>query len=458
MSDQPVSPERKWDFDRVFRLLLGAAIVLTLFALVRYLSDVLIPFAAALLLAYLLNPIVNALDSRFQRRTLSVLLTVFGTGMVAFSAAVVLVYIGSNEVASLRELTRQLHTPTRADVRNVRQAIDEFVEGETSPILKPLLVEARARLIGVGPDAESFRSKFDRYITLEVDPEEADRWRAVQARIDPIDAADRQLLREIDALLADETDPEAQRLLELARAELRPVEDADLSMTALLERAIRYIAPTLRGFFTGTLSFVLGLTGLVVVLLYLVFLLIDYPVMSATWRGFLPPKQRGDIVGFLEEFHQAMRLYFRGQFVIALTVGVLFAVGFSLIGLRMAVLLGLLIGLLNMVPYLQTVGLIPALLLGLIKGLESGQPVWLPPLLVLVVFAVVQTVQDALLTPKIMGKTVGLRPVVILLGIFIWGKLLGFLGLLLAIPFTCLGLAYYRRFVLGDRLAKVVET
>ena len=57
-----------------------------------------------------------------------------------------------------------------------------------------------------------------------------------------------------------------------------------------------------------------------------------------------------------------------------------------------------------------------------------------------------------------MGKTVGLRPVVILLGIFIWGKLLGFLGLLLAIPLTCLGLAYYRRFVLGDREAKAIDT
>ncbi len=260
------------------------------------------------------------------------------------------------------------------------------------------------------------------------------------------------------AALAEETDPEARRLLELARAELRPVEDADLSMTALLERAIRYVCADAAGIFHRNAELRAGADRAGGGAVVLVFLLIDYPVMSATWRGFLPPKQRGDIVGFLEKFHQAMRLYFRGQFVIALTVGVLSAVGFSLIGLRMAVLLGLLIGLLNMVPYLQTVGLIPALLLGLIKGLESGQPVWLPPLLVLVVFAVVQTIQDALLTPKIKGKTVGLRPVVILLGLFIWGKLLGFLGLLLAIPFTCLGLAYYRRFVLGDRLAKVVET
>ena len=69
--------------------------------------------------------------------------------------------------------------------------------------------------------------------------------------------------------------------------------------------------------------------------------------------------------------------------------------------------------------------------------------------LVLLVFAVVQVIQDAILTPRIMGKTTGLRPVAILLGVFIWGKLLGFLGLLLAIPLTCLGVAYYQRVVLG---------
>ncbi len=68
----------------------------------------------------------------------------------------------------------------------------------------------------------------------------------------------------------------------------------------------------------------------------------------------------------------------------------------------------------------------------------------------LAVFAVVQLFQDAFLVPKIMGKSTGLKPWVILLGIFVWGKLLGFLGLVLAIPLSCLGLAYYRRFILKE--------
>ena len=110
--------------------------------------------------------------------------------------------------------------------------------------------------------------------------------------------------------------------------------------------------------------------------------------------------------------------------------------------------LGLFVGLLNMVPYLQTIGLVPGLLLALVRSVEQDSSFAVSILLVLLVFAVAQLIQDTLLTPRIMGRATGLRPVAILLGVFIWGKLLGFLGLLLAIPLTCLGIAYYERYVL----------
>ena len=88
-------------------------------------------------------------------------------------------------------------------------------------------------------------------------------------------------------------------------------------------------------------------------------------------------------------------------------------------------------------------------MLAIVRSIEKDTSLLWSALLVLIVFAVVQTIQDTLLTPRIMGKQTGLKPVAILLGVFIWGKLLGFLGVLLAIPLTCLGLAYYRRFVLA---------
>ena len=163
---------------------------------------------------------------------------------------------------------------------------------------------------------------------------------------------------------------------------------------------------------------------------------------------FLPPQYRKSIVEFYEQFNLAMRRYLRGQAVVALSVGALFSLGFTLIELPMALPFGLFIGLLNMVPYLQTVGLVPGVMLAGLRAIEGDSSFAVSVGLVLAVFVVIQVIQDALLAPRIMGRATGLSPVAILLGVFVWGKLLGFLGLLLAIPLTCLGIAYYRRYVL----------
>jgi len=140
-------------------------------------------------------------------------------------------------------------------------------------------------------------------------------------------------------------------------------------------------------------------------------------------------------------------------------MGALFSGGFWAMDMPMAVPLGLFIGLLNMVPYLQFVGLLPTIVLAGLRAVELDRSFAISLLLAGTVFAVAQVIQDALIVPRIMGKATGLKPVAILLGVFIWGKLLGFLGLLMAIPLTCLGIAYYRRFVLlqageSSRLSK----
>ena len=129
-------------------------------------------------------------------------------------------------------------------------------------------------------------------------------------------------------------------------------------------------------------------------------------------------------------------------------VAVLFTIGFSIIGLPLAILMGIFIGLLNMVPYLQIVGTIPCLLLAGLKALEQGESFLGALGLVLFIFGVVQLIQETLLVPRIQGKAMGLSPSIILLSLSVWGKLLGFLGLILALPLTCLGLTYYRRYIL----------
>ena len=206
------------------------------------------------------------------------------------------------------------------------------------------------------------------------------------------------------------------------------------------------LLPGAWGVLSGAANVLTFITGLLVIMLYVVFLLIDYHNMATRWRDYLPPGMRDDVSGFVGEFIQATNRYFRSQALVACCVAVLFAIGFSTIGLPLAILMGIFIGLLNMVPYLQIVGTIPCLLLAGLKALEQGDNFLGALGLVLLVFGVVQLIQETVLVSRFQGKAMGLSPAIILLSISVWGKLLGFLGLILALPLTCLGLTYYRRY------------
>jgi predicted PurR-regulated permease PerM len=207
------------------------------------------------------------------------------------------------------------------------------------------------------------------------------------------------------------------------------------------------LLPGAWGVLSGAANVLTFITGILVIMLYVVFLLIDYHNMAARWRDYLPPSIRDDVSGFVEEFIQATNRYFRSQALVACCVAVLFSIGFSTIGLPLAILMGIFIGLLNMVPYLQIVGTIPCLLLAGLKALEQGDNFLGALGLVLLVFGVVQLIQETVLVSRFQGEAMGLSPAIILLSISVWGKLLGFLGLILALPLTCLGLAYYRRYL-----------
>lgn len=217
----------------------------------------------------------------------------------------------------------------------------------------------------------------------------------------------------------------------------------------LWNAAAQKLLPGLMGVFSGALNVLGAILGLTVIILYLVFILFDYDAMIHGWRAYIPPKRRTLILGIVDDFNKAMNNYFRAQSLIALIVGVLFAIGFSIIGLPLGIVLGLFLGLLNMVPYLQTIGILPASISALILSLETGTDFWIILLFVGIVFVVVQLIQDAFLTPKIMGKATGLNPAVILLSLSIWGKVLGFLGLIIALPLTFVLISYYKRIVLN---------
>ena len=186
-----------------------------------------------------------------------------------------------------------------------------------------------------------------------------------------------------------------------------------------------------------------------VCILYIIFLLIDYEKITKNWLKYIPERFSGMIQMLIKDLDRNMNAYFRGQALVAGIVGVLFAIGFQIIGLPMGIGIGLIIGVLNLVPYMQALGIPPCILLALIQASETGRPVWVTLLCIASVFIIVQTIQDMILVPKIMGDVTGMGPAWILLSLSIWGSLLGVVGMIIALPLTTLLVSYYKRFVLN---------
>jgi len=116
----------------------------------------------------------------------------------------------------------------------------------------------------------------------------------------------------------------------------------------------------------------------------------------------------------------------------------------------MPVGMGILVGVLSFIPYIQVLGLLPAALLSLLQMADTGSSFWGLMALVLVVYIVVQILQDTIFTPRIMGQITGLSPAVVLLSLSVWGYIAGIIGLMVALPLTTLMLAYYQRYVLEE--------
>ena len=210
-------------------------------------------------------------------------------------------------------------------------------------------------------------------------------------------------------------------------------------------------------FLTGSVNQIITIVSWFIVLLYLFFILLDYEKIIVGFRGLIPRRYRRTVLGILTDVQVSMNRYFRGQSLVAFLVGILFSIGFLIVGLPLAIVLGLFIGLLNMVPYLQIIGFLPTVLLAILKAADTGENFWIIIACALAVFAIVQIIQDTFLVPKIMGKITGLNPAIILLSLSIWGSLMGMLGMIIALPLTTLMLSYYQRFIINKERIKYDE-
>ncbi|HKL95712.1 MAG TPA: AI-2E family transporter [Paludibacteraceae bacterium] len=222
-----------------------------------------------------------------------------------------------------------------------------------------------------------------------------------------------------------------------------------------IESLIEKIVPQIFGIISGTWSFFVGIFVIFIIFLYVIFILIDYEKITEGFLYVIPTKYRPFVTQLSDDVEVGMNRYFRGQASVAFLVGILFSIGFSIIGLPLAITMGLFIGLLNLVPYLQILGLIPVTFLVLLQSMETNQNFWWFMLFVIIVFVVVQVIQDLLLVPKIMGKAMGLNPAIILLSLSVWGALFGLIGMIIALPLTTLLISYYKRFILQNETLEI---
>ena len=214
-----------------------------------------------------------------------------------------------------------------------------------------------------------------------------------------------------------------------------------------LTSSIKELVPKIGKWVTGGLSWLSELMVVFIGIMYLIFLMIDFPKIRANWSKFVPRKYRAQAEMVMSDIDRNMNAYFRGQAMVASCVGVLFAIGFTITGMPMGIAMGLIIGLLNMVPYMQALGIPPCIVLCLLQSAQTGQPVWWTLTMMTIVFVVVQSIQDMILTPKIMGNVTGMGSAAILLSLSLWGALMGVIGMIIALPVTTLIISYYERYV-----------
>lgn len=200
----------------------------------------------------------------------------------------------------------------------------------------------------------------------------------------------------------------------------------------------------------STANVVVSLASSAFALLYLVLLLADYDHYATVWLKYVPRSQRAFLEQLSNDVAHNMRGYFRGQVLVAISNGVMFSIGFWLIGLPMPVGMGIFVGILSFIPYIQVLGILPAALLALLQMADTGSSFWGMMALVIVVYIVVQVLQDTIFTPRIMGRIMGLSPAVVLLSLSVWGYIAGIIGLMVALPLTTLILAYYQRYILEE--------
>lgn len=227
-----------------------------------------------------------------------------------------------------------------------------------------------------------------------------------------------------------------------------------------LQRALPTLAEKFWGILKQSIGGFLGVTGfllsLILVPIYLFFLLKERPRIEKRWKDYLPLRAspfKDEVAEVLSEINKYITAYFRGQLLVCVVDGVLIGTALTLMGLNFAPLIGVMVVVLTMVPYLGIIICwVPAVLIAAFQWGDWAHPIW-----VTVIFIVIQNLEGIFYAPRIVGNYVGLHPMTVIVSIFVWGLIIGgVLGPLLAVPLTATIKVLLARYVWGRRLREEV--
>lgn len=206
---------------------------------------------------------------------------------------------------------------------------------------------------------------------------------------------------------------------------------ADASLTDLVSQGAGWLTAFLRSLWSGGQTLISVFSLVVVMPVVAFYVLYDWERMLRTVDGWIPLPYRETVREIARDIDVAIAGFVRGQTGVCLILGSCYALGLTLVGLNFGLLIGLVSGLITFIPY---VGSMTGLVLATAVGVAQFWPNWTPILLVVGIFFLGQFLEGYILTPKLVGRSVGLHPVWLMFALFAFGYLLGFVGMLLAVP------------------------
>ena len=418
----------------VFLVVTAASVVWVIANLISFLQPILIPVAIAAILAYLLDPVVTRMCKGGLGRTKAValLFAIVFLALLALGAWLV-------PMISMQSANFAKELPGYTE-----KARDRVVD----------LIYRYNRTFGASTGA---RGKSSSPTTSFVN------WLLGSPRPHPLPAATATASPSVAASpesAGSPTETIAPAPSKISSADRQRIQEFVQKQIPNLERQLPAWSQKVWNLLKKSIGGFLGITGfllsLIMVPIYLFFLLKETPQIERKWRDYLPLRAsplKNEIAEVLSQINNYIIAYFRGQLLVCLVDGALIGSALTLFGLNFAPLIGGLVVILTMIPYIGIVVCwVPAVL---IAAAQYGD--WWHPLWVTIIFIVVQNLEGMFYAPRIVGNSVGLHPMTVIVSIFVWGLLIGgLLGPILAVPLTATIKVLLARYVWARRLREQV--